>query len=136
MAEETPAADSREQRVNAVLAAYLEAERECRAPDRDDLLACHPDLADELRSFFADRDRLGQFGAPPGPIVPDPAETVALGTGAAAATVRMSGAEFGLNPEGANCRRGAGPTAAVVLRRGVKWRGPGLVVPCRVAARP
>jgi serine/threonine-protein kinase len=67
MTDEHTEAASRERRVDEVIAAYLEAERQGRPSDRADLLARHPDLAGELRSFFADRDRFGQLVAPLGP---------------------------------------------------------------------
>jgi tRNA A-37 threonylcarbamoyl transferase component Bud32 len=51
-----------EQEVNRVIAAYLEAERLGQAPDREELLRQHPHLAEELCSFFADRDRLARLG--------------------------------------------------------------------------
>ncbi len=44
-----------ESQVNRVLADYLEAQRRGQALDRAELLRRHPELADELRSFFADR---------------------------------------------------------------------------------
>jgi WD40 repeat protein len=70
------------QRIDEVIAAYLEAERQGRPLHRADLLAAHPDLAAELRSFFADCDRFGQLVAPLGPAAaPGPAAaTVAPGT--------------------------------------------------------
>jgi WD40 repeat protein/tRNA A-37 threonylcarbamoyl transferase component Bud32 len=62
-------ATAREQRFQAVLAAFLEAEQAGQAPDRQQLLAEHPDLAAELKSFFADHDRL-KVMAHPGPAAP------------------------------------------------------------------
>jgi WD40 repeat protein len=46
----------RQQRAENVLLAYLRALDAGEAPDREELLRAHPDLADELRSFFADED--------------------------------------------------------------------------------
>jgi serine/threonine protein kinase len=43
-------------RLDAVLADYLQDIEEGRPPNRDSLLARHPDLAEEMREFFADRD--------------------------------------------------------------------------------
>jgi serine/threonine protein kinase len=47
--------------LNQVIAAYLEAVRLGHTPDREELLQQHPDLAAELRSFFADEDRFRQM---------------------------------------------------------------------------
>jgi eukaryotic-like serine/threonine-protein kinase len=54
----------REQRLNDLIAAYLEAVEAGRTPDRDELLRGHPELADELRAFFANHDRLARLGEP------------------------------------------------------------------------
>src|SRR6516165_142418 len=69
--------------LSAVIAAYLQAVDVGQTPDRDDLLRRHPDLADELRRFFADQDQLdrlaqplrdaAQHPAPEATIVPDEA---------------------------------------------------------------
>src|SRR5262245_23069692 len=57
-------ASGRDERVNEVIAEYLRAADAGRAPGRDELLARHPDLADELRSFFADHDAAARLAAP------------------------------------------------------------------------
>jgi WD40 repeat protein/tetratricopeptide (TPR) repeat protein len=58
---------SREQRVNEVLAAYLEAAAAGQAPERDAFLAAHPDLAAELQAFLADQARFAQAAVGLGP---------------------------------------------------------------------
>src|SRR5579884_3541807 len=58
-----PRSDS-QARVNQVIAAWLEALDAGRAPSREELIARHPDLADELRAFFADHDEVGLLAAP------------------------------------------------------------------------
>ncbi|HKI33195.1 MAG TPA: protein kinase [Gemmataceae bacterium] len=55
----------RDQRVNEVIAEYLRAADAGQAPNRDELLARHADLADELRSFFADHDGAQRLVLPP-----------------------------------------------------------------------
>jgi WD40 repeat protein/HEAT repeat protein len=57
--------DDRDQRVDEAIAEYLAACEADAPPDRDAFLAEHPDLADSLRAFLADHDRIRQAAPPP-----------------------------------------------------------------------
>jgi tRNA A-37 threonylcarbamoyl transferase component Bud32 len=58
MADPTDPRTSADQLLDAVIAGYLQEVEAGRVPDREALLARHPGLADRLRAFFADCDRL------------------------------------------------------------------------------
>jgi WD40 repeat protein/tRNA A-37 threonylcarbamoyl transferase component Bud32 len=64
---------SREERVNEAIAAYLEAVERGESPDREKLLADHPDIAAELNSFIANQAQFQQDAGSLRP-VPTPAE--------------------------------------------------------------
>ena len=51
-------------RLQAVIAAYLNAFQSGRPPDRETWLADHADLADDLRAFLADYDQFQVLAAP------------------------------------------------------------------------
>jgi hypothetical protein len=70
MTHDSADTDSREQRFQEVLAEYLQAAEAGRAPTRDELLACHPELAKELDSFFANREQFEQLAEPLRPARP------------------------------------------------------------------
>jgi WD40 repeat protein/predicted Ser/Thr protein kinase len=61
-----PLDPSQEERLEAILAEYLQAVEAGGAPDREELLARHPDLAGALRSFFANQEQFRQLAAPLG----------------------------------------------------------------------
>jgi eukaryotic-like serine/threonine-protein kinase len=52
---------SKEPTLVSILQAYLEAVDAGKKPDREDLLRQHPNLADELREFFADNEKMERF---------------------------------------------------------------------------
>lgn len=51
-------------RLNGIIAAYLEAVEAGKAPDREEWLDRHPDFANELRAFFADHDKMKALAEP------------------------------------------------------------------------
>jgi serine/threonine-protein kinase len=90
------AANARERQVNRVVAEYLEAQRLGQAPDREELLRQHPEIADDLRSFLADQAHFGQVAqgiGPPAAVheVPTMDQGKSAATGAAIATVQYFG---------------------------------------------
>src|SRR5262245_22436247 len=58
------ASQARRESASAVIAAYLEATDAGQAPDRQELLARHPELAEELHTFFAAHDAMTPLAQP------------------------------------------------------------------------
>jgi serine/threonine-protein kinase len=66
----------REDRLDEAILAYLKAVEAGQTPDRGQILADHPDLAEDLARFFANQDRLNPFNSTLLPPIPSeqPAE--------------------------------------------------------------
>src|SRR5262245_23131434 len=56
--------EAREERLDAIVLAYLQSPRGGSPLSRRELLAENPDLSDELNEFFADQDKLERVAAP------------------------------------------------------------------------
>jgi WD40 repeat protein/serine/threonine protein kinase len=56
--------DDREQRLEQIIADYLVAEDADLAPETEALLAAHPDLTEDLRTFFQEQKRIGRLSRP------------------------------------------------------------------------
>ena len=63
----------RDQKLNQIIADYLEAREAGALPDRSALLHEHPDLAEELAVFFANQDHLAQLTGRAPMLLPFPA---------------------------------------------------------------
>src|SRR5262245_4010107 len=57
-------AANHEERLNEVLLAYVEALQDGRPLDRQQLLAAHPDLRQDLEAFFSSHDEVERLAAP------------------------------------------------------------------------
>jgi serine/threonine protein kinase len=76
----TPESNSaRDERVNEILAEYLEAVEAGRAPDRQAFLAQHAEFAAELSAFFANQDQFAHAAGQLAPAAPRAAEAPTLG---------------------------------------------------------
>jgi serine/threonine protein kinase len=64
MSDNLPGSADRDQRLEEVLLAYLEAAQAGWAPERRQLLAAYPDLRSELEEFFASHDAVERRAAP------------------------------------------------------------------------
>jgi hypothetical protein len=69
----------REQRLQDVIAAYLDAEKDGQAPAREEWLAHHPDLADDLRRCLDNQAWAQRLGEPLRPGDTGPTSAPALG---------------------------------------------------------
>jgi hypothetical protein len=80
---------------DALIAAYLEAMQAGAPPDRAALLADHPELADELRAFFADLDGFAALAAPLRDVPPGADALATPSPDATLADVPAAGRTFG-----------------------------------------
>src|SRR5262245_56878175 len=87
--------DSREQRVDAVIADYLQHVEAGRTPHREELLMRHPELARDLQSFFADHDRMRRAAGRQGAPTPGPPDVPTVSPNEGAPTMGETASSFG-----------------------------------------
>src|SRR4051812_191826 len=66
-----------EEQLDEVLAAFLEAEGAGWAPRPEQMLRCYPHLAEDIRQFFADRERVERITRSLSPSPPPSAPSLA-----------------------------------------------------------
>jgi tRNA A-37 threonylcarbamoyl transferase component Bud32 len=81
-----PQDTAREERVNEIIAGYLQAVQHGQIPNRQEILARHPELAAELQEFFGDQDQFDRLAAPLRAVLPAKPPT---GNAGAAPTVAV-----------------------------------------------
>jgi serine/threonine protein kinase len=64
MSAEASDSSAREQRIDEIIAIYLEAVDAGQAPERSNFIAQHRDIANELEAFFANRDEFERLAEP------------------------------------------------------------------------
>ena len=64
--------DAESSEVDRVIAEFLEQSRAGKEPDREALLAAHPEFAEELRSFFANHDGMQAAASEDATLLPTP----------------------------------------------------------------
>jgi len=64
MSNENSSQSPHQERLNRIVAEYLDAVETGRATDREKVLAQNPELARELEQFFADHDRMRALAQP------------------------------------------------------------------------
>src|SRR5947209_286414 len=105
-------------RLDAIVAEYLQQVEEGRPPNRDLLLARHPDLAAELGEFFANRDLMRSHANRVRFIVPQYIGDYQL-------LEEIGSGTFGVVVKARN--RNTGHFVAIKLLRGEQWSSPGYV---------
>ena len=64
MSESGRSDSPQQERLNQVIAEYLESEKSGQTADRQKLLNQNPDRAEELKAFFADHDKMHALAVP------------------------------------------------------------------------
>jgi hypothetical protein len=90
---EAPSSPERQQRLERAIADYLHALEAGQAPDNTELLKQYPELADDLGSFFRNREAMERIAEPIKEQLPDMAETIGASDSPSAgvgATIRLA----------------------------------------------
>src|SRR5687768_640455 len=66
----TPGETERDEALEAIIVEYIHACDSGDPPDREEILQQHPELADQLREFFLDRDKMDRLAGPLGRAAP------------------------------------------------------------------